>query len=54
LELYEFLNDDTVAAGMGFGEHECDNINHYHSVEGDLALQDSMGNVFIKLVTYKL
>lgn len=39
------LNDDTVAAGMGFGKHPHDNMEIITiPLEGDLAHQDSMGN----------
>ncbi|MBC7523764.1 MAG: pirin family protein [Flavobacterium sp.] len=39
------LNDDTVAAGMGFGTHPHDNMEIITiPLEGDLAHQDSMGN----------
>jgi hypothetical protein len=39
------LNDDTVAAGMGFGEHGHDNMEIITiPLEGDLAHKDSMGN----------
>jgi hypothetical protein len=39
------LNDDTVAAGMGFGEHPHDNMEIITiPLEGDLAHKDSMGN----------
>lgn len=40
------LNDDTVAAGMGFGTHPHDNMEIITiPLEGDLAHKDSMGNV---------
>lgn len=40
------LNDDTVAAGMGFGKHPHDNMEIITiPLEGDLAHDDSMGNV---------
>ena len=39
------LNDDFVAAGMGFGLHPHDNMEIISiPLEGDLAHQDSMGN----------
>lgn len=39
------LNDDTVAAGMGFGAHPHDNMEIITiPLEGDLAHKDSMGN----------
>lgn len=39
------LNDDTVAAGMGFGRHPHDNMEIISiPLEGDLEHQDSMGN----------
>ena len=39
------LNDDTVAAGMGFGTHQHDNMEIITiPLEGDLAHKDSMGN----------
>lgn len=39
------LNDDTVAAGMGFGMHPHDNMEIITiPLEGDLAHKDSMGN----------
>lgn len=39
------LNDDEVAAGMGFGKHPHDNMEIITLVqEGSLAHQDSMGN----------
>lgn len=39
------LNDDTIAAGMGFGTHPHDNIEIITiPLEGDLAHKDSMGN----------
>lgn len=39
------LNDDTVAAGMGFGNHPHDNMEIITiPLEGDLAHKDSMGN----------
>jgi len=39
------LNDDTIAAGMGFGEHGHDNMEIITiPLEGDLAHKDSMGN----------
>jgi redox-sensitive bicupin YhaK (pirin superfamily) len=39
------LNDDTVAAGMGFGTHPHDNMEIITiPLEGDLAHRDSMGN----------
>jgi redox-sensitive bicupin YhaK (pirin superfamily) len=40
------LNDDTVAAGMGFGTHPHDNMEIITiPLEGDLAHKDSMGNM---------
>ncbi|MDP2161301.1 MAG: pirin family protein [Flavobacterium sp.] len=42
------LNDDTVAAGMGFGMHPHDNMEIITiPLEGDLAHKDSMGNAEI-------
>ncbi|QBN19708.1 pirin family protein [Flavobacterium nackdongense] len=39
------LNDDAIAAGMGFGEHGHDNMEIITiPLEGDLAHKDSMGN----------
>lgn len=39
------LNDDTVAAGMGFGKHPHDNMEIISiPTSGDLKHQDSMGN----------
>jgi redox-sensitive bicupin YhaK (pirin superfamily) len=39
------LNDDTIAAGMGFGTHPHDNMEIITiPLEGDLAHNDSMGN----------
>lgn len=39
------LNDDTIAAGMGFGTHPHDNMEILTiPLEGDLAHKDSMGN----------
>ena len=39
------LNDDTVAAGMGFGTHSHDNMEIITiPLEGDLAHKDNMGN----------
>ena len=39
------LNDDTIAAGMGFGEHGHDNMEIITiPLEGDLEHKDSMGN----------
>jgi redox-sensitive bicupin YhaK (pirin superfamily) len=40
------LNDDTVAAGMGFGTHPTTEIITI-PLEGDLAHKDSMGNTEI-------
>lgn len=38
------LNDDTVAAGMGFGTHPHDNMEIISiPLEGDLEHRDSMG-----------
>ena len=43
--LLRVLNDDTVAAGMGFGTHPHDNMEIITiPLEGDLAHKDSMGN----------
>ena len=43
--MLRFLNDDTVAAGMGFGTHPHDNMEIITiPLEGDLAHKDSMGN----------
>jgi quercetin 2,3-dioxygenase len=40
------LNDDEVAAGMGFGQHPHDNMEIISiPLEGDLEHRDSMGNV---------
>jgi quercetin 2,3-dioxygenase len=42
------LNDDTVAAGMGFGTHSHDNMEIISiPLEGDLEHKDSMGNVSV-------
>jgi redox-sensitive bicupin YhaK (pirin superfamily) len=42
------LNDDTVAAGMGFGTHPHDNMEIISiPLEGDLEHRDSLGNVAI-------
>ena len=42
------LNDDTVAAGMGFGTHPHDNMEIISiPLQGDLEHKDSMGNVTI-------
>ena len=42
------LNDDTIAAGMGFGTHPHDNMEIITiPLEGDLAHKDSMGNAEI-------
>lgn len=42
------LNDDTVAAGMGFGTHPHDNMEIISiPLEGDLEHRDSMGNVAV-------
>ena len=42
------LNDDTIAAGMGFGTHPHDNMEIITiPLEGDLAHKDSMGNAAI-------
>lgn len=42
------LNDDTVAAGMGFGRHPHDNMEIISiPLEGDLEHQDSMGNTAV-------
>lgn len=42
------LNDDTVAAGMGFGTHPHDNMEIISiPLEGDLEHKDSMGNATI-------
>lgn len=43
--LLRVLNDDTIAAGMGFGTHPHDNMEIITiPLEGDLAHKDSMGN----------
>ncbi|MCX6270416.1 MAG: pirin family protein [Bacteroidetes bacterium] len=42
------LNDDTVAAGMGFGKHPHDNMEIISiPLEGDLEHKDSMGNTSV-------
>src|SRR5579871_3762308 len=42
------LNDDTVAAGMGFGTHHHDNMEIISiALEGELEHKDSMGNVAV-------
>jgi len=42
------LNDDSVAAGMGFGTHPHDNMEIISiPLEGDLEHRDSMGNVAV-------
>jgi quercetin 2,3-dioxygenase len=42
------LNDDRVAAGMGFGKHPHDNMEIISiPLEGDLEHQDSMGNATV-------
>ena len=42
------LNDDTIAAGMGFGTHPHDNMEIITiPLEGDLAHKDSMGNASV-------
>lgn len=42
------LNDDTVAAGMGFGTHPHDNMEIISiPIEGDLEHKDSMGNTTV-------
>ncbi|MEK7719989.1 MAG: pirin family protein [Bacteroidota bacterium] len=42
------LNDDTVAAGMGFGTHPHDNMEIISiPIEGDLEHKDSMGNISV-------
>lgn len=42
----QVLNDDTIAAGMGFGTHPHDNMEIITiPLEGDLSHKDSMGNV---------
>ncbi|MFZ2785478.1 MAG: pirin family protein [Sediminibacterium sp.] len=42
------LNDDTVSAGMGFGEHPHDNMEIISiPLEGDLEHKDSMGNTAV-------
>lgn len=42
------LNDDTVAAGMGFGTHPHDNMEIISiPLEGDLEHKDSMGNTAV-------
>ena len=39
------LNDDTIAAGMGFGTHSHDNMEIITiPIEGDLSHKDSLGN----------
>lgn len=46
--LLRVLNDDRVAAGMGFGTHPHDNMEIISiPMEGDLEHQDSMGNVAV-------
>lgn len=46
--LLRVLNDDTVAAGMGFGTHPHDNMEIISiPLEGDLEHKDSMGNVAV-------
>jgi quercetin 2,3-dioxygenase len=42
------LNDDTVAAGMGFGTHPHDNMEIISiPLEGDLEHMDNMGNISV-------
>ena len=42
------LNDDTIAAGMGFGTHPHDNMEIITiPLEGDLVHKDSMGNASV-------
>ena len=42
------LNDDVVAAGMGFGTHRHDNMEIISiPLEGDLRHQDNMGNTTV-------
>lgn len=42
------LNDDSVAAGMGFGTHPHDNMEIISiPLEGDLQHKDSMGNIAV-------
>ena len=42
------LNDDTVAAGMGFGTHPHDNMEIISiPLQGDLEHKDSMGNITV-------
>ena len=42
------VNDDTVAAGMGFGTHPHDNMEIVSiPLEGDLEHKDSMGNITV-------
>ena len=42
------LNDDTVAAGMGFGKHPHDNMEIISiPLEGDLKHEDTMGNATV-------
>jgi quercetin 2,3-dioxygenase len=42
------LNDDTVAAGMGFGTHPHDNMEIISiPLEGDLEHKDNMGNISV-------
>jgi quercetin 2,3-dioxygenase len=46
--LLRVLNDDRVAAGMGFGTHPHDNMEIISiPMEGDLEHKDSMGNVAV-------
>jgi redox-sensitive bicupin YhaK (pirin superfamily) len=46
--LLRVLNDDTVAAGMGFGTHPHENMEIISiPLEGDLEHQDSMGNTTV-------
>lgn len=46
--LLRVLNDDTVAAGMGFGTHPHDNMEIISiPLEGDLEHKDSMGNITV-------
>ncbi len=46
--LLRVLNDDTVAAGMGFGTHPHDNMEIVSiPLEGDLEHKDCMGNITV-------
>ena len=47
------LNDDIVAAGMGFGTHPHDNMEIVSiPLEGDLEHKDSMGNVYDQITLH--